>query len=302
MTPTARTWSRRAGTALAAVGIAWVAARLLRYRGELAPADIPGVVWACALGLAPAYAAANVLLALAWRALLHGQGTPADRVWSIRTYGVSQLSKYLPGNVMHLASRQLLGASAGVPHAVLARSSLLELAGLASAGLLLSLPALPLIDGGRFRWVTPEAGAAIVLLTLGAVRMTAGALTARILGRHLLFLLTASLIFTVLLVLLTPVADRTLPWTAACGAYAAAWLAGFVTPGAPAGLGVREAVLVLLLEDHAAEQHLLPAVVLSRVVSALGDTIFFGAAAWAGWRERVDGRVRPPGDRPASRA
>ncbi len=205
---------------------------------------------------------------------------------------MSQISKYLPGNVMHLASRQLLGASAGVPHAVLARSSLLELAGLASAGLLLSLPALPLIDGGRFRWVTPAAGAAIVLLTLGAVRMTAGALTARILGRHLLFLLTASLIFTVLLVLLTPVADRTLPWTAACGTYAAAWLAGFVTPGAPAGLGVREAVLVLLLENHAAEQHLLPAVVLSRVVSALGDTIFFGAAAWAGWRERV-GRPSP---------
>jgi hypothetical protein len=31
------------------------------------------------------------------------------------------------------------------------------------------------------------------------------------------------------------------------GSYVIAWLAGFVTPGAPAGIGVREAVLVILL-------------------------------------------------------
>ncbi|MCY4507405.1 MAG: hypothetical protein OXG35_10670 [Acidobacteria bacterium] len=289
MTATARTWSRRAGTALAVLGIAWVAMRFRRYGDALGPAAVPGVVWACAAGLAIVYAGADALLALAWRALLHTQGTPAGRAWSLQTYGVSQLSKYVPGNVMHLASRQLLGASAGVPHATLAGSSLYELVGLASAGLLLSLLALPLIDGSRFRWVTPAAGATIVLLALALVRMASGPLTARVLGYHLLFLLTASLTFATPLALLSPDAARTLPWAAACGAYAAAWLAGFLPPGAPAGLGVREAVLVLLLGGHAAEQDLLPAVVLSRVVTALGDTLFFGAAVWMGRREPADG-------------
>lgn len=284
MNAAARTWSRRAGTALAVLGAAWVAMRFRRYGDALAPADLPGVVWACAAGLALVYAGADLVLALVWRALLRGLGTPAGLAWSIRTHGVSQLSKYLPGNVMHLASRQFLGASAGVPHAVLARSALLEIAGLASAGLLLGLLALPLLDGGRFHWLTPAAGAAIVLAALGAVRLAAGALAAQVLGGHLLFLLTASAVFAALLLLLAPGAARTLPWPAVCGAYAAAWLAGFVTPGAPAGLGVREAVLVLLLDGHAAEADLLPAVVLGRTVTALGDTIFFGAAAWIGRR------------------
>ena len=288
MTPAARTWSRRAGTALAVLSIAYVAMRFRRYGDELVPADIPGVVWACTAGLALVYSAANVLLALAWRTLLHVQGTHAGVGWSIRTHGMSQLAKYLPGNVIHFVSRQLLGASAGVPQAVLTRSSLYELASLASAGLLLSLWALPLIDGSLFRWATPAAGAAIILLALAAVRATAGASIARVLASHLLFLFTASLVFATLLVLLAPGTDRTLAWPAACGAYTAAWLAGFVTPGAPAGLGVRELVLVFLLDDHAAEPDLLPAVVLSRVVTVLGDTFFFGAAAWAGRRAGPD--------------
>ena len=280
MTEATRTWFWRAGTALAVLGVAWVAMRFRRYGAALAPADVPGLVWACAAGLALVYAAADVLLAVAWRALLQGQGTAAGLVWSIRTHGVSQLSKYLPGNVMHLASRQFLGASAGVPHAVLARSSLLELAGLATAGLLLSLLALPLVEIDLFQRIGPAAGATIVVLALAAARIIAGARTARVLGCHLLFLLAASLSFTALLMLLAPGAGGSLSWPAACGAYAAAWLAGFVTPGAPAGLGVREAILVILLGGHAAEPDLLAAVVLSRAVTALGDTIFFGAA-WA---------------------
>ncbi len=293
MTEPTRTWFRRAGTALAVLGIVWVAMRFRRYGAALAPADVPGLVWACAAGLAFVYAAADVLLALAWRTLLQGQGTEAGLVWSIRTHGMSQLSKYLPGNVMHLASRQLLGASAGVPHAVLARSSLLELASLASAGLLLGLLALPLVEAGRFPRITPAAGAAAVVLALAAARTFAGARTARVLGCHLLFLLIASLSFTTLLVLLAPGSGGSLSWPAACGAYAAAWLAGFVTPGAPAGLGVREAVLVILLGGHAAEPDLLAAVVLGRAVTALGDTIFFGVA-WALRGARTNGREPAP--------
>ena len=284
-----RTWFRRAGTALAVLGIAWVAMRFRRYGAALSPADVPGLVWACAAGLVLAYAAADVLPALAWRTLLQGQGTAAGVVWSIRTHGVSQLSKYLPGNVMHLASRQLLGASAGVPHAVLARSSLLELASLAAAGLLLGLMASPLVEVDPFPRVTPAAGAAIVLLALAAARVVAGARAVQVLGCHLVFLLVASASFTTLLVLLAPGSGGSLAWPAACGAYAAAWLAGFVTPGAPAGLGVREAVLVILLGGHAAEQDLLTAVVLSRAVTALGDTIFF-LVAWTLRGERTEGR------------
>lgn len=287
--PAVRTWSRRAGTALAALAAAYLAVRFLRRGGEPAFADIPAVVWLCAAGLAIACAAADVLLALAWRALLEMQGAHAGRAWSIRTYGVSQIAKYLPGNVGHFVSRQLLGASAGVSQAALARSSLYEIASLAATGVLLGLSALPLIDGRLFGWAAPPAAAAIVLAALAAVRLAAGARPAQALAAHLLFLLATSLIFAALLALTAPDAGRGLSWPTVCGAYAAAWFAGLVTPGAPAGIGVRELVLVFLLDGHASEQDLLPTLVLSRAVTVLGDTIFFGAAAWAGRRAGPDG-------------
>ena len=48
-----------------------------------------------------------------------------------------------------------------------------------------------------------------------------------------------------------------------------------------------------MLDGHAAEPDLLPAVVLSRVVTVLGDTSFFGAAAWVGRRaERIVEGIR----------
>lgn len=279
----ARIWASRAGTALAALAVAHMTLRFLRRDDVLAPADMPAVVWLCTAGLSLAYAAANTLPALAWRTLLEMQGTHANRAWSLRTYGLSQLARYLPGNVLHFVSRQLLGASAGVPQAVLARAALYELASLAAAGLLLSLPALSLVGGISARAAAPV-GAAAILAVLAAVRTKAGPRPARVLAAHLVFLLAASLVFTTLLALVAPGADRDLRWTTACGAYAAAWLAGFLAPGAPAGLGVREFTLVFLLDGRTSEPDLLAAVVLSRAVTLLGDTVFFGAAARAGRR------------------
>lgn len=57
--------------------------------------------------------------------------------------------------------------------------------------------------------------------------------------------------------------------------YIAAWAIGLVTPGAPAGLGIREFIIVFLLGDVSTESNLLLAVVLSRIITVSGDIIFF---------------------------
>jgi hypothetical protein len=65
----------------------------------------------------------------------------------------------------------------------------------------------------------------------------------------------------------------------ACGgAYVVAWLAGLLTPGSPAGMGVREIALLALLGSRFAEADLLMAVVVSRGITLAGDVGFF---AWA---------------------
>jgi hypothetical protein len=61
-------------------------------------------------------------------------------------------------------------------------------------------------------------------------------------------------------------------------ALALAWVAGFVAPGASAGIGVREAVLILAL-DRALGAEASAAVALAlRLVTTAGDIVFFGLA------------------------
>jgi uncharacterized membrane protein YbhN (UPF0104 family) len=64
-------------------------------------------------------------------------------------------------------------------------------------------------------------------------------------------------------------------WLLLGGAYIIAWLAGLITPGAPAGLGIRETVLLLLLSGFVMEADLLMAVLLGRLITVVGDLLFF---------------------------
>jgi uncharacterized membrane protein YbhN (UPF0104 family) len=75
--------------------------------------------------------------------------------------------------------------------------------------------------------------------------------------------------------LLVPDAQLASMALAVCGAYVLAWVAGFLTPGAPAGVGVREFVLYLLLAQLVGQPDLLAAVVLARMVSVCGDVLFY---------------------------
>ena len=68
---------------------------------------------------------------------------------------------------------------------------------------------------------------------------------------------------------------------AVIAAFSLAWAAGFLTPGAPAGLGVREAALVAALGGLLGEPTVLLAALALRVVTVLGDTLFFtGSFLW----------------------
>lgn len=78
-----------------------------------------------------------------------------------------------------------------------------------------------------------------------------------------------------------------LPWGGWMAGFAVAWTAGLVVPGAPGGLGVFEAVLLLRLAYAVPEAPLLALAVSYRLITALADLI---AAATA----RVDARQPLP--------
>ncbi|MEA3274753.1 MAG: hypothetical protein U9Q81_05555, partial [Pseudomonadota bacterium] len=66
-------------------------------------------------------------------------------------------------------------------------------------------------------------------------------------------------------------------------------LAGFVTPGAPAGLGIREAVIVLLLEQLGLGDEALQIALVFRLATVGGDLLFLLMLAPLQWRRPVQG-------------
>ncbi len=59
------------------------------------------------------------------------------------------------------------------------------------------------------------------------------------------------------------------------GAYLLSWLVGFLMPGAPGGIGIRETVMVCLLGGSCGEDSILLSMVIFRFVNILGDFFAF---------------------------
>jgi glycosyltransferase 2 family protein len=280
MSPLLRRVLHWGGSSLALIGVVFVAFRLHSYWLDLDLSRVTSLAWGLIAAFALIYGSANLLLALAWWHLLRYLGASATRLGSIRIYGISQLARYLPGNIFHLAGRQALGMAEGIPAGILAKSAIWELGSIAVAGVLFGWMILPLLSSG----FPEEAG---VLLLLGSTALIAGLLRGMV-GRQpawsflwqMLFLLVSGAVFVALLHMVAGGEGlNARHWLTIGGAYIAAWLVGLVTPGAPAGVGVREMILLLLLKGIVAEMDLLLAVLLGRLVTVVGDLLFFVAAS-----------------------
>ncbi len=269
------------GSGLAIASVTFVALRLQHDWLNLNLSQIATATWGPNVAFALIYGAANALLALAWWHLLQNFGVSLTRPGAIRIYGISQLAKYVPGNIFHLAGRQALGMTAGISATVLVKSTFWELGLLALAGSLSACLILPLLTPAVSTSTSLFLFVAAAALIVSLLKNRAGVQPARALIWQIVFLFISGTLFVALLNLLVE-SEGGLSWQqsiAIGGAYIAAWLIGLVTPGAPAGVGVREMVLFILLKDYGNESSLLTAVVLSRLVTVAGDLIFFFASS-----------------------
>lgn len=264
------------GSGLALTGIMFVAFRIEDYSSRISLSQITSADWVSILGLALLYGLANLLLALSWRQLLAQFGVHATRLCSIRIYGVSQLAKYIPGNIFHLAGRQAIGMSAGVSGGVLLKTTAWELGLLAVSGALYGWLILPLL--------LPGFPLPLSIILLAGTALLVSYLLHQIIGREvtvsffmeILFLAASGGVFAALLALIADGSQIHMQtWLLIGAAYIVAWLAGLITPGAPAGVGIREMVLLLLLKGFVGETDLLMAVLLGRLITVVGDLLFF---------------------------
>jgi uncharacterized membrane protein YbhN (UPF0104 family) len=268
------------GSVLGLAGVAFVIIRLVKYGSQLTLGALGPWRWLGLLVLALLYGISGMLLALAWRELLLYLGVSAGRRWAIGTYGVSQLAKYLPGNVFHLAGRQAIGVAAGIPAWPLAKSSIWELGTISVTGSLFGLLVLPLLNPSVSEILPTGLFAVALFVVLWIASRQLSSHIARAVSLHAIFLALSGLLFAGVLTLTAhPRTSTGSLLVLLCGAYVTAWLAGLVTPGTPAGMGVREVVLYALLHALVIQKDLLTVILIARMVTVTGDLCFYFVAS-----------------------
>lgn len=249
-----------------------------------------------ALVLAGAVATLAAKLALGENARVAAGRHGIDLTWAqaTRLYNLSQLGKYVPGSVWQFVGRGVSyrerGARLGDIRDALLTESLWVIGGAAVVGLALGgtavLPAVAsAVDGRTGVWLV--AGTAVVVvavLTVVAVRGRRARARALEYTRRAVptprAVLTQALVWGLLgtgFWCFCLAADVSVSWPYAVGLFSAAYALGFVVLLAPAGLGVRDAVLVAgLLPVTGAETGLLVAVV-ARLVYLLVELVLVAA-------------------------
>jgi hypothetical protein len=240
-------------------------------------------------------AATYLGLAQAWRRLvvLFEGCSAAPDLPLLRIYGISQLGKYLPGNVMHFAGRQIMARRLGFSHKSMAMASIFETAGmivvavaLGGAGLIMA-PALPALPGHvDLRVASLVCIAAVGLVAAIALvhrfrRVDAAGTAPRARGfwrTILLVLLLYALCFAAMPLVFSGIvyaAQGQWQPMSFFGILIVAWLLGYVTPGAPGGVGVREAIIVTGTAAVIGTADAVVYAVLFRVATVLADLELF---------------------------
>jgi len=273
-----KTWLNIIGGALGLIGIVFVGLRLNAYADRIDFSRFTITAWLFISFLAVVYGTANIMFARAWWHLLGHLKVRADWVWALKAYGQSQLAKYIPGNIFHLAGRQALGMAAGIPVRPLAKSVMWELGVHVVAGAIFGCLCLPLVWPDFSLMLSLLLFIVVVALLFVALYSFFSSSVAIALLWQLVFLAVSGAVFFSVLSVVVPTSVVLPAVTTICGAYVIAWLAGLVTPGAPAGVGVREMLLLFFLGGQIGQADLLLAVLLGRVVTVFGDLLFFMAA------------------------
>lgn len=251
---------------------------------------LAAILWSCG---AP-------LLALAWRGLL--AGLDVRRPWRelFGIVGVTQFAKYIPGNVAQYIGRVGMSLGRGIPARPLAVTIILETFLVLAAAVVMGVGTGALSEVGlqavRRHGMQLALIAVLVALAIAGLfvfRRIAPALLkrfapryapaldgtllppqtclARAFGLYCCMYLCMGVGLILLARFLLP--DAPHDYWLLIAVFALAWVVGFVTPGAPGGLGVREGLMLLMLAPVYTAASASVLVIALRIATTLGDVL-----------------------------
>jgi glycosyltransferase 2 family protein len=243
---------------------------------------------------------------LSWRAGLSDLGAPLPLAAGMRVFFLGQLGKYLPGSIWPAVTQMRLGRDYQVPQRASGAAVVVFMLAVIGTGLLVGLPVVPLLGDGaadQYHWMLLVLPAAVLLaappvlnrlialalrvarrpplpapLSLGGILRVAGwSIAAWLCYGVQVFVLARQLGATGGLLLLVQ----------CTGAFAVAFASGPLLLVVPAGAGVREAALLLLLGPTITAPRAAVVAVVSRLLFIVGDLAWAGAAVLAARRRRA---------------
>lgn len=265
------------------------------------------------LGLIGVTAICTIVVAIisfAWLLLIKGGGVSLAAKQAFVLVGRSQIGKYLPGNIFHYAGRIALGRQQGIPIEVIVLSTSVETflivatgSALAAAGLLfdnLSSPVPIRHQSTKAIFIILFASIVIAAILFIITKFSLGArnwINSRLSYLHIGRITASVLLYTTVFVLfglsislllnLLWGVDADLRWYQFTWGFAAAWVTGFVTPGAPGGVGIRETILFSLYSHELGEGLAMSLSLTLRAVTIMGDLAAFALAHYLGKISRL---------------
>jgi hypothetical protein len=285
--------ARWAGTLLVIISLIYVFNSLSALSEDIQILENDPKIISLILLISLIYGASQFLLSEAWLQILSVLGTNnLNRQTIYQIYGKTQLAKYLPGNVFHYAGRIALAKKTGVHlhHAI--PSLVIEVFGLVSGALILTCFLVNQIYQALqlelFRLPLLIAFCIVLVIVFIAYKKYCGRINQKlflqlltkkfhllsILFLYLFFFLISGLILLVMLQWFNQSLDTITPFEI-IGISCAAWITGYITPGAPGGIGIREATLVLMLTPVSGPVLSALIAVIIRIISVLGDIFFW---------------------------
>lgn len=210
-------------------------------------------------------------------------------------YARSQIARYLPGNIFHLPIRHAAGINIGYDNGPLAGAALYEILGILFSSITLVLIGYLFFDVSHQEMPLFKVGLIFICAAIfpvlfnnvahripfleklyfpkkNFVQIISGLFPAYFF--YYLFLLTLAGLFLYVVHATTSFSDIGQSGLIVTG-FVFAVLAGFITPGAPGGLGVREAIIVYFLAGLIGESESLLVALLFRVINILGELLVF---------------------------
>lgn len=216
----------------------------------------------------------------------------------ISVYAKANIAKYLPGNVMQFAGRNVLGAQYGLSQFCMLASTIVEVFLLIFTAffMVIILSFNIFKETVTFIWDDPTyRNIVIFVFTVGIICVIGACfflykkekyrtVVKKILNKQFFSIFVRVEIidmysfFVMGLVFYTSLkgivgVDVNI-WTAIVASIVS-WVVGYIVPGAPGGIGIRETILTLLLANAYGEEIILIGAIVFRIISVIGDILAY---------------------------